>query len=133
MGRIDEDGWLYFAGRGKDTIRRRGENISCYELETILSSYGCILECAAIPVPSELGEDEIKVVLVPREGETVDFGDAIRFCEENMPKFMVPRYIDFLPELPKNAVHRILKTELKKIGVTEKTYDREKAGYKLKR
>jgi len=125
LGRVDKDGWLYFVGRGKDTIRRRGENISCYELESILSSHKDILECAAIPVPSELGEDEVKVVIAPREGETLDFQQVIGFCEENMPKFMVPRYIEMLESIPKLPNEKVDKEKLKKEGLTPKTWDAE--------
>jgi crotonobetaine/carnitine-CoA ligase len=127
--RVDEDGWLYFAGRGKDTIRRRGENISCYELETILSACEGILECASIPLPSALGEDEIKVIISPKEGVTLSFSEIMAYCEEKMPKFMVPRYIELIPDIPKLANEKIDKERLKKEGLTPTTWDAETGDY----
>lgn len=129
LGRIDQDGWFYFVGRGKDTIRRRGENISCYELETILSAHEGILECASIPVPSSLGEDEVKVVIAPREGVKLEFSEIMKFCEEKMPRFMIPRYIELLPEIPKLPNEKVDKERLKKEGLTPDTWDVEVGDY----
>jgi carnitine-CoA ligase len=123
--RIDKDGWLYFVGRGKDTIRRRGENISCFELESILQGYEAIEECAAIPVPSEMGEDEVKVIISPRPGTTVEYDAVMLFCRDHMPKFMVPRYIEIVAEVPKLPNHKIDKTSLKKAGLSAATWDAE--------
>jgi len=125
MCKIDKDGWLYFVGRGKDTIRRRGENISCYELESILSSHPDILECAAIPVPSELGEDEVKVVISPRGGKKLNLTEILKYCEEKMPKFMIPRYIEIMAEIPKLPNEKVDKERLKKEGLTPDTWDAE--------
>lgn len=127
--RLDKDGFLYFVGRGKDTIRRRGENISCYELETILSGYEGVLECSSVPVPSELGEDEIKIIIAPREGATLEFSAVMGFCREKMPKFMIPRYIEIVPEVHKLPNHKIDKARLKKEGLTPMTWDAESGGY----
>ena len=121
--RIDADGWLYFVGRGKDMIRRRGENISSYELESILQGHGAIEECACIPVPSALGEDEVKVVIAPRAGRTLEFDEVMAFCRDNMPRFMVPRYIEFVREVPKLPNHKIDKAALKYEGLTPATWD----------
>ncbi len=121
--RIDADGWLYFVGRGKDMIRRRGENISSYELESILQGHGAIEECACIPVPSALGEDEVKVVIAPRAGRTLEFDEVMAFCRDNMPRFMVPRYIEFVREVPKLPNHKIDKAALKNEGLTPATWD----------
>ena len=128
LGRIDEEGWLYFIGRGKDSIRRKGENISCYELETILSSYENIKESAAIPVPSELGEDDIKVIVVPKQSMPLEFEEVINFCNKKMPKYMVPRYIQKVDELPKLPSQKVDKVKLKEIGLTPDTWDAERAG-----
>ena len=114
--RVDEDGWLYFVGRGKDTIRRRGENISCYELESMLSAHEGIVECASIPIPSELGEDEVKIIVAPRPGLDLSFAEIMKFCEEKLPKFMVPRYIEVVAEVAKLPNHKIDKQRLKKDG-----------------
>ena len=127
--RLDKDGFLYFVGRGKDTIRRRGENISCYELETILSGCEGVLECSSIPVPSELGEDEIKIIIAPREGVKLDFPAVMSFCREKMPKFMIPRYIEIVPEVPKLPNHKIDKARLKNDGLNPATWDVESGRY----
>jgi crotonobetaine/carnitine-CoA ligase len=129
MCRIDKDGWIYFVGRGKDTIRRRGENISCYELESILSSHEGILECASIPVPSQLGEDEIKVVMVAKEGARLEFSEIMKFCEEKMPKFMVPRYVEIVKQVPKLPNEKVDKEALKQEGLTSNTWDAEVGDY----
>ena len=129
MCKVDEDGWLYFVGRAKDTIRRRGENISCYELETILSGHDRILECAAIPVPSELGEDDIKVVVAPKKETPLDVAEIMRFCEEKMPKFMIPRYVELVDEVPKLANEKADKEHMKKAPLTPTTWDVEAGGY----
>lgn len=69
---MDEEGWLYFVGRIKDSIRRRGQNISAYELECLIEEHEDVLEVTAITVPSELGEDEVKVVVVPKPGRRIE-------------------------------------------------------------
>ncbi|NVM55048.1 MAG: AMP-binding protein [Candidatus Helarchaeota archaeon] len=129
----DEDDWYYFVDRKKDSIRRRGENIASFSIEKIINQNEKILESAAFGVKSELGEDEVMIAVVLKPGETMTPEELLDFCQGKMAHFMVPRYIDFVSELPKNAVHRILKRELKKQGITKTTYDRDKAGYKLKR
>jgi len=123
LGRIDEDGWLYFTGRDKDSIRRRGENISCYELETILSSHDNVEESAAIPIPSELGEDDIKVIVTPKWNKSLDFQEVISFCQAKMPIYMVPRYIQIVDSLPKLPNEKVDKVRLKELGLTPDTWD----------
>ncbi len=91
-----------------------------------------ILESAAYGIKSELGEDEVMVAIVLKPGETMTPEELLDFCQGKMANFMIPRYIDFVDKLPKNEVHRILKRILKERGITESTYDREKAGYVLK-
>lgn len=125
LGRIDEDGWLYFVGRGKDSIRRRGENVSCYELETIVSAHELIEESAAIPVQSDLGEDDIKVIVSVKSGNSLDFNEFLGFCREKMPKYMVPRYIEIVDSLPKLANEKVDKVKLKETGLTPNTWDYE--------
>jgi crotonobetaine/carnitine-CoA ligase len=130
-GYQDEEGYIYFVDRKKDCIRRRGENISSYELESIINSHPHVLECAAVGVPSELGEEDIKVIVKLKEKKTLMPEELMRFCEQEMAFFMLPRYSEFIDEFPRTETSKILKRDLKTI--TEKTWDREKAGYKLKR
>ncbi len=129
----DEDGWFYYVDRKKDVIRRRGENIASFSIEKIINLQDKVLESAAYGVKSELGEDEVMVAVVLKPGETMTPEELLDFCQDKMAHFMVPRYVEFMLQLPKSPVHRVLKRELKKIGVTENTWDREKAGYKVKR
>jgi crotonobetaine/carnitine-CoA ligase len=124
--RCDEDGNYYFVDRMKDAIRRRGENISSFEVEAIVTQHPGVLECAAVAVPSELGEDEIKVVVVPAAGATVDPAELLAFLEPRMPKFMLPRYVEVIAGLPKtDATFRTRKVELRDAGITTTTWDRE--------
>lgn len=121
--RVDEDGWIYFLGRGKDTIRRRGENISCFELESILAGCDGVLECTSIAVPSEIGEDEIKVVVASRGGNVLGPDQIIAYCRDNMPRYMVPRYVELVGELPKLPNLKVDKQILQKAGLTLETWD----------
>ncbi|MHA2051797.1 MAG: AMP-binding protein [Promethearchaeota archaeon] len=129
----DKDGWFYFVDRKKDSIRRRGENIASYSIEKIINLHNKVLESAAYGVKSELGEDEVMVAVVMKPGESMTPEELLDFCQGKMAYFMIPRYIDFVEKLPKSEVHRIMKRFLKERGISETTYDREKAGYKIKR
>lgn len=122
--RVDADGWIYFLGRGKDTIRKGGENISCYELETMIGAHEGVLECAAVAVPAELGEDEIKVVVALRAGVALSFAAFAAFCEASLPRYMVPRFVEFVAEIPKLGNQKIDKERLKRDGLTRATWDR---------
>lgn len=134
-GYLDADGYLYFVDRKKDAIRRRGENISAYELEMIISRHPALREAAAVAVSSELGEDDVLVCLVANPDVPVDFAEIIAFCDANMPYFMVPRYLHILEELPKTASEKIEKYKLRQWAVEnmDVLWDREKAGIKVTR
>jgi len=121
----DEGGHLYFADRKTDSLRRRGENISSWEVERGIDRHPAVLESAVFGVPSDLGEDEVMAAVVLQEGETLPPEDLIRHCEEQMARFMVPRYIEFRDALPKTGTHRIQKSVLKREGVGPDTWDRE--------
>lgn len=134
-GRLDADGYLYFADRKKEAIRRRGENISAYEVETIICRHPAVHEAAAVPVASELGEDDLMVYLVPAEGARISFEEVIAFCAERMPYYMVPRYLDVLPELPKTPSEKVEKYKLKTAAAQRRgeLWDREAAGVVIRR
>lgn len=134
-GYLDRDGYLYFVDRKKDAIRRRGENISAYELEMIISRHPALREAAAVAVSSELGEDDVLVCVIANPDAKVDFAEIIAFCDANMPYFMVPRYLHILEELPKTASEKIEKYKLRQWATEnmEKLWDREKAGIKVTR
>jgi crotonobetaine/carnitine-CoA ligase len=132
-GHLDEDGYLYFVDRIKDYIRRRGENISSFEVERSVNAHAKVAESAAIGVKSELAEDEVKIVVVLKKGEKLSPEELIAFCEPRMPYFAVPRYVEFVESLPKTPTDRVQKNKLREGGITKNTWDREKAGYKIKR
>lgn len=126
-GRMDEDGYFYFVDRLKDCIRRRGENISSFEVETVLLNFPGITECAVVAVPADIegGEDEVMAVLVANSELHPEAITA--HCEKNMPRFAVPRFLRFVqPEqIPRTSTNKIRKVELRKQGVTADTWDRE--------
>lgn len=132
-GYLDEDGYLFFVDRMKDYIRRRGENISSFEIERVVNSHPKITESAAISVKSELSEDEVKVVVVSEKGEKLLPEELLAFCVDRMPYFAVPRYVEFVESLPKTPNEKIQKGKLREAGVTPDTWDREKAGFQVKR
>jgi len=130
----DEDGWFYFVDRKKDAIRRRGENIAAWSVERVINRHEKVLESAAYGVKSaEYAEDEVMVAVVLKPGERLAPEELLDFCQDKMADFMIPRFIDFVEKLPKSEVHRIMKRFLKDQGVTETTYDREKAGYTIRK
>lgn len=131
--RRDEDGYYYFVDRVKDAIRRRGENISSFEVEADVCRYPAVREAAAIAVPSEYSEDEVMVVVAPVPGQSIDPRSLAEFLIEAMPYFMVPRYIRILDELPKTPSAKVMKADLRVEGITSDTWDREAAGLRVRR
>jgi crotonobetaine/carnitine-CoA ligase len=129
-GYVDADGYLFFVDRKKEAIRRRGENISAYEVELILSRHPAIREVAAVPVPSELSEDEVMVYVVLDAGATMTHAEVVRFAAEHMSHYMVPRFVEFVAELPKTATEKIEKYKLKQDAVARRAelWDREREG-----
>lgn len=132
-GYLDEDGYLFFVDRIKDYIRRRGENISSFEVERSVNAHPKVSESAAVAVKSEVSEDEVKIVVVLEKGETLPPEELLDFCQERMPYFAVPRYVEFVDDLPKTPTDRVRKNLLREAGITENTWDREKAGYQVRR
>jgi carnitine-CoA ligase len=129
----DDDGYFFFVDRKNDFMRRRGENISSFEVEKIINSHPHVLESAAYAIPSELGEDEVMVAVVLQPGAELDPRELMQYCEEHMAYFMVPRYVRVVDAFPKTGTERTMKYQLKTQGVTRDTWDRETAGYTLKR
>ncbi len=129
----DADGYFTFMDRLKDAIRRRGENISSFEVEQVLLSHPAVEVAAVFPVKSEMAEDEVMAAIVLREGAQLDEIELMRFCEPRMSYFAVPRYVEYLSQLPATENGKIQKFKLRDRGVTPATWDREVAGYKLTR
>jgi carnitine-CoA ligase len=128
---FDDDGWFYFVDRKKDAIRRRGENISSFEVEAEVLAHDDIAEVAAVAVPADEGEDEIKIVIALKPGRSLTPEDLIRFLIPRMARFMVPRYIEVVDELPKTPTAKVRKVVLREQGVTQQTFDRVKAGIEV--
>ncbi|WP_153038211.1 AMP-binding protein [Qipengyuania flava] len=131
--RRDEDGYFYFVDRVKDAIRRRGENISSFEVEADVCSHPAVREAAAVAVPSEFSEDEVMVIVAPVPGQKLEARQLAEFLIDTMPYFMVPRYIRILDELPKTPSAKVMKADLRNEGVTPDTWDREAAGLRVRR
>jgi crotonobetaine/carnitine-CoA ligase len=128
IGRIDDDGYLFFVDRKADYLRRRGENISSYEVESVLMSHGALADVAVHAVPSELTEDDLKVTATLKEGAELRPEELFEWCVDRLPYFVLPRYVEFRSELPRSPVGRVLKRELRDEGVTPATWDAEAAG-----
>ena len=132
-GRVDAEGWFTFLDRQKDAVRRRGENISSWEVEQVLNEHDAIEESAIVGVPSELTEEEVLAVVKLKEGCELAPDELLDFCQERLAHFAVPRYVRFVGQLPKNHAQRIMKPELRADGVTPDTWDREAHGYVVRR
>lgn len=131
-GTRDAEGYFYFVDRLQDRIRRRGENLSSYEIEAVACEHPAVIDAAAVAVPAEEGEDEIKLCIVTN-GTALDYVEFIDHCKARMPYFAVPRYITTLPELPKTPNGKVLKRTLREPDETVPTWDRIAAGYHIGR
>ena len=134
LGWLDDDGFLYFVDRKKDIIRRRGENISSQEVENVIKANPNVLDAAVLAVPSELGEDEVKAYVTPREGATVDPEQVVYWCAEHLAYFKVPRYWEVRDELPRTPSLRVRKDVLRqeREDLIEGCFDVEAAGIRLR-
>jgi crotonobetaine/carnitine-CoA ligase len=133
LGRMDEDGYFFFVDRKKQAIRRRGENISSFEVESVISSHDAVLESAVVGVPADVGEEEVKAVVVLKDGHSVTEEELIRWCEPRMAYFAIPRYIAIRGDMPKTPSERVEKFKLKDEGITDDCWDREAEGIVLER
>lgn len=124
LARCDIDGYFYFVGRRSDSIRRRGENISAFEVEEVVKLHPAVLDAAAYGVPSELTEDDVMVAVVPRPGHVVDPLSLAEFCASRMGRHMVPRYVDIVEALPRTPTEKVEKALLRERGITSTTWDR---------
>ncbi|MES2483496.1 MAG: AMP-binding protein [Pseudomonadota bacterium] len=124
----DAQGWYYFVDRLKDSLRRRGENISSFEVEAPIREHPAVAEVAVVAVPSEHegGEDEVKACIVAHPGALADPADIVAWCEGRLPAFAIPRYIEFLDSFPKTPSEKVQKSVLRSAGITAATWDRLK-------
>ncbi len=129
----DEDGYYYFLDRKKDALRRRGENISSYEVEKTINSHPAVLESAVIAAKADIGEDDVMVCVALKPEASLTPEELIEYCADRMAYFMVPRFVRFMAALPKTPTERVRKFQLREEGVTPDTWDIEKSGMKIKR
>lgn len=124
IGKFDEDGFFYWLDRKKDYLRRGGENISSFEMETVFLSHPEIEEVAVHAVKSDLGEDDVKVTAILVKDATISEEALCAWCIDKIPKFAVPRYIEFRDDLPRTSTAKVQKFQLREEGVTSRTWDR---------
>jgi crotonobetaine/carnitine-CoA ligase len=132
IGHVDEDGFLFFVDRKADYLRRRGENISSFEVERILMSHGSLADVAVHAVPSDMTEDDLKVTATLAEGAVLTEEELFRWCVDRLPYFALPRYVEFRASLPRSPVGRVLKRELRAEGPGQ-AWDAEAAGVEYER
>jgi crotonobetaine/carnitine-CoA ligase len=123
----EADGRFRFLDRLKDAIRRRGENVSSYEVEQVLLAHPAVAEAAVFPVRSGLAEDEVMAAIVVRGGAAIDPAALCAWCAERLPKFAIPRYLDVVADLPRTGNGKVQKFVLRERGVGAGTWDRDVA------
>ena len=131
IGKLDGEGYLYFVDRKKDYLRRRGENISTFEVETGLRAHPAVADVAVHAVFSESGEDDVKATIVLKNDAEVTEEALCLWAIERLPYFAIPRYFEFRGDLPRNPLGRVLKYQLRADGCTPSTWDREKTGLQI--
>jgi len=131
--RRDAEGNFFFVDRMKDAIRRRGENISSFEVEKEIVAHADVRDVAVVGVPSEFGEDEVMAILSPVAGRAIDFAALVEFLRPRLAHFMIPRYFRLVDDLPRTPTEKVQKHLLRAAGVTADAWDREKAGIVMKR
>lgn len=131
--RVDADGTYFFVDRMKDAIRRRGENVSSFEVEAEVAAFPAVAEVAVYAVPSEIAEDEVMCAVATVTGQQLDPAELIKFLVPRLAHFMIPRYVRIVESLPKTPTQKVQKHILRSEGITADTWDREKAGMTLRR
>jgi len=131
--RRDAEGHYYFLDRAKDALRRRGENISSFEVESAIMLHPAVQEAAVVAAPGEAGEDEVMAVVVLRDGAAFDPAGLLQFLKPRLAHFMLPRYVRVAEALPRTATHKVEKHRLRAEGVAPGTWDREAAGIVVRR
>ncbi len=130
LGYCDEDGYFYFAGRKADSLRRRGENVSAWEVERVINAHPAVEESAVVGVASPMGEQDIKVFVRTANGHQVQPLDLIRWCEKDLAYYQIPRFVAFVDEFPRGPTQRIKKREL---PADLEAWDLEQSGYQVSR
>ena len=129
VGYLDSEGYLFFVGRTKDIIRRSGENIAAVEVENAVMEHPKVAEAAAVPVPDPIRDEEVKIYVVLKPGETSETlppQEIIDWCAQRLAKFKIPRYIEYINSLPKTTTFKVKKIVLinEKPDLTVGAWDR---------
>ena len=124
------DGYFRFVDRLKDAIRRRGENISSFEVEQVLLSHAAVTNAAVFPVPSPLAEDEVMAAVVLHPATEITPAELIAYCAPRLPYFALPRYLELVRELPMTENGKVQKYKLRERGITAQTWDGDPTGQK---
>jgi carnitine-CoA ligase len=134
-GHVDADGYLYFGDRKKDSLRRRGENISAFEVESIILQHPSIKDAAVFAISSEMSEDEVAAAIVLVDGHTLAEAELIVYCAKNMAHYMVPRFIQVCADLPRTSSHKVRKDVLRQAAQADRSllWDREAHGVVVER
>jgi crotonobetaine/carnitine-CoA ligase len=132
-GRADPAGFIFFVDRKKDAVRRRGENVSTMELEAAIAAHPAIADIAAHAVPSDATDDDIKVCVVLADGENISPAELFDFFRHHLRYFAIPRYVEIVDELPKNAASRVMKHVLRQRPMTDAVWDLEALGFTVAR
>lgn len=135
LARQGDTGELFFVDRQADFMRYKGRNISSFEVEQVVAKHPGVFEVAAHGIPSKelVSEDEVKICVILREGVDLGAEELARFVNDNAPYYLVPRYIEFVAELPHTPTGRVQKFKLREVGVTPATWDRDDAGFDVQR
>jgi carnitine-CoA ligase len=131
LGYRDEDGFFYYSGRKKDSLRRRGENVSAWEVERVVNAHPAVEESAVVGVTSEMGEQEIRVFVQLAPRQSLEPLELIKWCERDLAYYQIPRFVDFVAEFPRGPTQRIRKSDLP--VALAASWDLEKSGYKVRR
>jgi crotonobetaine/carnitine-CoA ligase len=131
LGTVDADGFFYYSGRKKDSLRRRGENVSAWEVERVINAHPAVEESAVVGVVSDMGEQEIRAFVQTAPGQTLEPLDLIKWCERDLAYYQIPRYVDFVPEFPRGPTQRIRKADLR--ASLAGSWDLDNSGYRLRR
>lgn len=133
LGRFDADGYLYFVGRTKDSIRRRGENISAFEVETAVAGHPAVLEAAVVGVADDVNGEDVLAAVVLQPGASLEPTKLLDHCQEHLPHYAVPRYVRIVTTLPKTPSERVEKYKLQADAHSADTWDRQQHGYEVRR
>jgi crotonobetaine/carnitine-CoA ligase len=132
-GYKDGDGFLTFVDRKRDVVRRRGENVSTFQLEAAIADHPAIEVVAVTGVAASVGEDDIKASIVLVGGATLDPGEMFVFLRNNVPYYAIPRFLDVRPSMPTNAMGRVMKQSLRDEGLPAGVIDFDELGFSVPR